>query len=117
MLSDMIAGEKKITVLTITHNRAFLNEVCNRMLELDSGSLYGYKGNYAVYLEEKDARLENEDAVVASTKNKFSYDLAWMCKEPSDRQAKSKAIQQAFYKLKTMKKARPVDPNLELKND
>ena len=117
MLSDMIAGEKKMTVLTITHDRAFLNEVCDRMLELDNGSLYGYEGNYAAYLEGKDARLANEDAVMASTKKKFSYELAWMRKQPSGRQAKSKARQQAFHKLDAMKKARPVDQNLELKND
>ena len=117
LLSDLIADEKKMTLLTITHDRAFLNDVCDRMLELDQGSLYGYEGNYAAYLEGKEARLANEDAVMSSTKKKFASELAWMRKQPSGRQAKSKARQQAFYKLESMTKARPVDPNLELKND
>ena len=117
LLSDLIADEKKMTLLTITHDRAFLNDVCDRMLELDNGSLYGYEGNYAAYLEGKEARLANEDAVMASTKKKFSSELAWMRKQPSGIQAKSKARQQAFYKLEAMTKARPVDPSLELKND
>jgi ATP-binding cassette subfamily F protein uup len=90
-MSDLIADEKKMTLLTITHDRAFLNDVCDRMLELDNGSLYGYEGNYAAYLEGKEARLANEDAVMASTKKKFSAELAWMRKQLSGRQAKSKA--------------------------
>ena len=117
LLSDLIADEKKMTLLTITHDRAFLNDVCDRMLELDQGSLYGYEGNYAAYLEGKEARLANEDAAMSSTKKKFASELAWMRKQPSGRQAKSKARQQAFYKLESMTKARAVDPSLELKND
>ena len=117
LLSDLIADEKKMTLLTITHDRAFLNDVCDRMLELDNGSLYGYEGNYGAYLEGKEARLANEDAVMSSTKKKFASELAWMRKQPSGRQAKSKARQDAFFKLEKMTKARPVDPNLVLTND
>jgi ATP-binding cassette subfamily F protein uup len=117
LLSDLIADEKKMTLLTITHDRAFLNEVCDRMLELDSGSLYGYEGNYGDYLEGKEARLAIEDKEMSSTKKKFANELAWMRKQPSGRQSKSKARQEAFYKLEKMTKPRAVDPNLVLTND
>lgn len=78
MLSDLIADQKKMTLLTITHDRAFLNEVCDRMLELDQGSLYGYDGNYGNYLEGKEARLAIADKEMLSTKKKFASELVWM---------------------------------------
>jgi ATP-binding cassette subfamily F protein uup len=117
LLSDLIADERKLTLLCITHDRSFLNEVCDRMLELDNGSLYGYEGNYAKYLEGKEARLANEDAALSSTKKKFAAELAWMRKQPSGRQSKSKARQEAFFKLQKMAKPRKVDPKLMLTND
>jgi ATP-binding cassette subfamily F protein uup len=86
-------------------------------LELDNGSLYGYEGNYADYLEGKEARLANEDAAMSSTKKKFAAELAWMRKQPSGRQSKSKARQEAFFKLEKMTKPRRVDPALTLTND
>jgi ATP-binding cassette subfamily F protein uup len=116
-LSDLILDEKKMTVLCITHDRAFLNEVCDRIIELDNGDLYGYEGNYADYLEGKEARLANEDALMSSTNKKLSRELAWMRKQPSGRQSKSKARQEAFYKLQKMAKPRRVDPSLTLTND
>jgi ATP-binding cassette subfamily F protein uup len=117
LLSDLIADEKKLTLLTITHDRSFLNEVCDRILELDQGSLYGYDGNYADFLEGKQARLDNEDAAMSATKKKFASELAWMRKQPSGRQSKSKARQEAFYKLEKMAKPKRVDPTLTLNND
>jgi len=117
LLSDLIADQKKLTLLCITHDRSFLNEICDRMLELDNGSLYGYEGNYAKFLEGKEARLANEDAVLSSTKKKFATELAWMRKQPSGRQSKSKARQEAFYKLQQMAKPRKVEPKLTLTND
>lgn len=116
-MSDLILDEKKMTVLCITHDRAFLNEVCDRIIELDNGDLYGYEGNYADYLEGKEARLANEDALMSSTNKKLSRELAWMRKQPSGRQSKSKARQEAFYKLQKMAKPRRVDPSLTLTND
>lgn len=117
LLSDLIVDQRKLTLLCITHDRSFLNEVCDRMLELDNGSLYGYEGNYAKFLEGKEARLANEDAALSSTKKKFATELAWMRKQPSGRQSKSKARQEAFYKLQQMTKPRKVDPKLTLTND
>jgi len=102
LLSDLIMDEKKMTLLCITHDRSFLNEVCDRIVELDRGSLYSYDGNYADYLEGKEARLANDAATLRSTKKKFATELAWMRKQPSGRQSKSKARQEAFYKLENM---------------
>jgi len=116
-LSDLIGEQKKMTLLTVTHDRAFLDEVCNRIVELDNGSVYGYEGNYGAYLEGKEARLANEDAVMSSTKKKFQAELAWMRRQPSGRQSKSKARIEAFYKLQKMTKPRAVDPSLTLAND
>lgn len=117
LLSDIIADERKMTVLCITHDRSFLNEVCDRIIELDNGSIYGYEGNYADYLQGKEARWANEDAVQSSNKKKLSRELAWMRKQPSGRQSKSKARQEAFHKLAEMTKPRQVDPKLVLAND
>jgi ATP-binding cassette subfamily F protein uup len=86
-------------------------------LELDQGSLYTYDGNYADFLEGKEARLNNEDAAMSATKKKFASELAWMRKQPSGRQSKSKARQEAFYKLEKMAKPKRVDPTLTLNND
>ena len=117
LLSDLIMDEKKMTLLCITHDRSFLNEVCDRIVELDRGSLYSYDGNYADYLEGKEARLANDAATLRSTKKKFATELAWMRKQPSGRQSKSKARQEAFYKLENMVKPQRVDPSLTLTND
>jgi ATP-binding cassette subfamily F protein uup len=117
LLTDIIADERKLTLLCITHDRSFLNDVCDRIIELDQGSIYGYEGNYADFLEGKEARLANEDAAFSSTKKKFAAELAWMRKQPSGRQSKSKARQEAFYKLQQMAKPKRVDPALKLKND
>jgi len=117
LLSDIIADERKMTVLCITHDRSFLNEVCDRIIELDDGTIYGYEGNYADFLEGKEARYANEDAFMSSTKKKLSRELAWMRKQPSGRQSKSKARQEAFYKLEKMAKPRQADTKLTLTND
>ena len=117
LLSDVIADEKKMTVLCITHDRSFLNEVCDRIVELDAGSIYGYEGNYGDFLIGKEARYANEDKVMSSRKKKLTRELAWMRKQPSGRQSKSKARQEAFHKLSAMTKPRRADTKIVLEND
>lgn len=113
-MSDLILDNKKLTILVVTHDRAFLEMVCNTILELDRGSLYSYQGNYANFLEQKDARLALEDAAVQSAKAKFRVELDWMRRQPQARQSKSKARIDAFYKLEKMTKPRALDPNLSI---
>jgi len=117
LLSDLIRTERKMTVLCITHDRSFLNEVCDRILELDNGAIYGYDGNYADFLVGKEARYANEDAVLSSQQKKLTRELAWMRKQPSGRQSKSKARQAAFYQLEKMTKPRTNNGKLTLTNE
>jgi ATP-binding cassette subfamily F protein uup len=84
-LSDLIKDRPKITLLTVTHDRAFLEDVCDTILELDRGSLYTYQGNYANFLEKKAERLANEDAEIQSAKAKYAVELDWTRRQPQAR--------------------------------
>jgi ATP-binding cassette subfamily F protein uup len=113
-MSDVIKEKKKMTLLTVTHDRAFLEEVCNSILELDRGSFYTYEGTYAKYLEGKEDRLANEDQAVREAKKKYKSELEWMRRQPQARETKQKARIEAFYKLEKSTKPRVKDPALEL---
>ena len=104
----------KLTVLMVTHDRAFMEEVCDRILELDRGSLYEHNGSYRSFLEAKEQRLAAEDAQVRSAKAKYRVELEWMRRQPQARETKQKARMDAFYKLEKATKPRPRDPNLNL---
>jgi ABC transport system ATP-binding/permease protein len=116
-LSDLLLGDKKLTILMVTHDRAFLDEVCDRILELDQGSVYEYVGSYADYLEGKQERLAVEDAAYQSAKAKYAVELDWMRRQPQARQTKAKARIDAFYKLEQATKPRPRDPTLNLASE
>ena len=83
-LSDLINEKRKITLLTVTHDRAFLEEVCNSILELDWGQFYSYDGSYAKYLQGKEERLANEDQAYREAKAKyrkeceFAPEMVWL---------------------------------------
>ena len=106
-LTDLIQDQgKKLTVLTVTHDRAFLEEICQRILELDVGKLYEYdgQGGYSTYLEGKAARLAIQNANVQAAKAKYKVELEWMRRQPQARQSKSKSRIDAFRTLeKTVK--------------
>ena len=70
-LSDLLNEKKKMTLLTVTHDRAFLEEVCNSILELDRGQFYTYDGSYSTYLQGKEERLANEDLAIRVAKGKY----------------------------------------------
>ena len=80
-LEDYFAKEK-ITLFMITHDRYFLENVCNEIVELDQGQLYNYKGNYAYYLEKKEMRLATEATELAKSKQLFKKELDWMRRQP-----------------------------------
>jgi ATP-binding cassette subfamily F protein uup len=113
-LSNILKDRPKVTLLTVTHDRSFLEDVCGTILELDRGSLYSYQGNYANFLEKKAERLANEDAAYNAAKNKYSVELKWMRKQPQARATKQKARIDAFYKLEKSTKPRVVEQSLEL---
>lgn len=116
-LSDLINEKRKITLLTVTHDRAFLEEVCNSILELDRGSFYEYSGSYSTYLQGKEERLANEDQAIKVAKGKYKKELEWMRRQPQGRQTKQNARQEAFYKLEKSTKPRIIDPSLELSDE
>lgn len=113
-LSDLVKDRPKLTLLTITHDRSFLEDVCNTIVELDRGSIYSYQGNYATFLEKKAERLQLEDLAVQSAKSKYKVELEWMRRQPQARATKQKARQDAFYILEKSTKPRVVDPKLDM---
>lgn len=116
-LSDLLRENPKLTLLMVTHDRAFLDEVCNCIYELDNGSIFKHDGDYADYLESKQARLVAEDAAAQAAKNKFKVELDWMRRQPQARQSKAKARIDAFHKLEQSSKPRPRDASLAIQAD
>ena len=98
-LEDYFKNEK-ITLLMVTHDRYFLERVCNEIIELDQGKLYTYKGNYSYYLQKKEERLEIEQTTHAKAKNLFKKELQWMRRQPKARTTKSKSRIDDFYQIK-----------------
>jgi len=92
--------KEKITLFMVTHDRYFLERVCNEIVELDNGGFYTYKGNYSYYLQKKEERITAEQASISKAKNLFSEELEWMRRQPKARTTKSKSRIDDFYKIK-----------------
>ncbi len=92
--------KEKITLFMVTHDRYFLERVCNEIVELDNGGFYTYKGNYSYYLQKKEERIAAEQASVDKAKNLFTKELDWMRRQPKARTTKSKSRIDDFYKIK-----------------
>jgi len=110
-------GQDKVTLLLVTHDRYFLDNVCNEVIELDNQQLYITKGNYERYMEQKATRLEHEQANVDKARNRYRKELEWMRKQPKARTTKSKARQDAFYdwKERAMQKVKQAELELQVK--
>jgi ATP-binding cassette subfamily F protein uup len=93
-------ARKKLTILLVTHDRYFLDAVCNEIIELENGKLYNYRGNYSYFLEKKQERLETETAFADRATNLLRKETEWMRRMPQARTTKSKARIDAFYDLK-----------------
>ncbi len=89
-----------ITLFMVTHDRYFLERVCDEIFELDQGTLFRYKGNYSYYLDKREERYTNQQAVIDKAKNLFRKELDWMRKQPKARGTKAKARVDAFYETK-----------------
>lgn len=107
-------SQEKVTLLLVTHDRYFLDNVCNEIWELDDSSMYVYKGDYENYLEKKSARLESDIASVDKAKNLYRKELEWMRKQPKARTTKSKSRIDAFSDVETKAKKRIEDKQLQL---
>ena len=92
--------KEKFTLLMVTHDRYFLERVCNEIIELDEGVLHRYKGNYSYYLQKKEERITVEQTNVDKAKNLFHKELDWMRRQPKARTTKSKSRIDDFYKIK-----------------
>ncbi|MBB1568390.1 MAG: ABC-F family ATP-binding cassette domain-containing protein [Capnocytophaga sp.] len=92
--------KENLTLFIVTHDRYFLERVCNEILELDGGGLFSYKGNYSYFLEKKEQRLAQEQASVEKAKNLYVKELDWMRRQPKARTTKSKSRIDDFYKIK-----------------
>lgn len=106
--------QSKITLLLITHDRYFLENVCDRIIELEGGLIYSYTGNYSDYLEKKDARIANEQANITKAKNLMRTELEWMRRMPKARGTKSKARIDSFYDLKAQASKKIENKEVEL---
>ncbi|MBK8547566.1 MAG: ABC-F family ATP-binding cassette domain-containing protein [Saprospiraceae bacterium] len=89
-----------ITLFMVTHDRYFLDNVCNEIVELENGNFFIYRGNYSSYLEKKDARVQNEASNYEKTKKLYSRELEWMRRQPQARSTKAKSRIDDFYEIK-----------------
>lgn len=112
-LEDFFAKEK-ITLFMVTHDRYFLERVCDEILELDHGKIYKYKGNYSYYLEKKEERIQLEKVTTEKAKNLFKKELDWMRKQPKARTTKSKSRIDDFYQIKEKAHQRRKDHKVQL---
>ena len=104
------------TLLMVTHDRYFLDRVCNLIVELDNNTIYTYQGNYAYYLEKRQARLDNARAEVQHANNLYRRELDWMRRQPQARGHKAKYREDAFYELEAKAKQRIEERQVRLKS-
>ena len=103
------------TIFMVTHDRFFLDKVCNVILELDDKTIYTYRGNYAYYLEKRQERMDNLRAEIQHSKNLYRRELDWMRRQPQARGHKARYREEAFYELEKVAKQRIEDRQVRLK--
>ena len=106
--------KEKTTLLMVTHDRYFLERVCNEIIELDEGELYTYKGSYSYYLEKRAVRISQEETTAHKTKRHFANELEWMRRQPKARTTKSKSRIDDFKVIKEKTKQRRNDHEVQL---
>jgi len=107
-------AKEPITLFMVTHDRYFLERVCNEIIELENQKLYSYKGNYSYYLTKKEKRIQSEIASVEKAKNLYVKELNWMRRQPKARTTKSKSRQDDFYVIKEKAFSRRKEHQIEL---
>ena len=108
-------SRSNLTLLMVTHDRYFLDHVCNIILELDNQSIYTYRGNYSCYLEKRQERVDNQRAEVQRANNLYCTELEWMRRMPQARGHKAKYREEAFYELENKAHQRIEERQLRLK--
>lgn len=112
-LEEYLAG-RRMSLLMVTHDRYFLDRVCNEIIEIDDRRLYSYKGNYSYYLEKRQERLDAADATVARMKNLYRRELEWIRRTPSARSGKAKYRIDAFQDIKDKAHTRRSEETVQL---
>jgi ABC transport system ATP-binding/permease protein len=107
-------AQERVTLLLVTHDRYFLDSVCNEIWEIDGSSLSEYKGDYDNYLEKKAQKIENDFASIDKARNTYRKELEWMRKQPKARTTKSKSRQDNFYVVEAKAKQRIENVQVEL---
>ncbi|WP_412984451.1 ABC-F family ATP-binding cassette domain-containing protein [Pontimicrobium sp. IMCC45349] len=111
---EQFFAKANMTLFMVTHDRYFLERVCNEIIELDQGEIYGYKGNYSYYLEKKEARIEREAIETNKAKQLFKKELGWMRRQPKARTTKSKSRIDDFFEIKARAHKRRQDHEVQL---
>ncbi|MFB9052924.1 ABC-F family ATP-binding cassette domain-containing protein [Formosa undariae] len=111
---ELFFAKENMTLFMVTHDRFFLERVCNEIIELDQGELFNYKGNYSYYLEKKEARVAQEAVEVGKAKQVFKKELDWMRRQPKARTTKSKSRINDFQDIKERAHKRRKDHTVEL---
>lgn len=104
------------TIFMVTHDRYFLDNVCNTILELDNKTIYTYRGNYSYYLEKRQERIDNTRAEIARANNLYRTELEWMRRMPQARGHKARYREEAFYELEAKAKQRIEERQVRLKS-
>lgn len=112
-LEEYLAG-RRMSLLMVTHDRYFLDRVCNQIVEIDDRQLYSYKGNYSYYLEKRQERIDAADATVARMKNLYRRELEWIRRTPSARSGKAKYRIDAFQEIKEKAHVRRNEAEVQL---
>ncbi|MDO6519688.1 ABC-F family ATP-binding cassette domain-containing protein [Zobellia uliginosa] len=107
-------AKENMSLFMVTHDRYFLERVCNEIIELDNGQLYPYKGNYSYYLEKKEARIEQESVEQHKSERLFKKELEWMRKQPKARTTKSKSRIDDFSTIKEKASQRRKEHEVQL---
>ncbi|WP_203294334.1 ABC-F family ATP-binding cassette domain-containing protein [Luteirhabdus pelagi] len=111
---EALFARENLTLFMVTHDRYFLERVCNEIVELDQGFLYTYKGNYSYFLDKREARIENQAAETAKAKQLYKKELEWMRRQPKARTTKSKSRIDDFSDIKQRAHQRRKDHEVQL---
>ncbi len=111
---EALFAKENFTLFMVTHDRYFLERVCNQIVELDQGKLYSYKGNYRYYLEKRDARIQTETIETGKAKQLYKKELDWMRRQPKARTTKSKSRIDDFTEIKEKAHKRRNEHQVEL---
>lgn len=104
------------TLLMVTHDRYFLDRVCNSIIELDNSMIFTYKGNYAYFLDKRQERINNAKAEIQHANNLYRRELEWMRRQPQARGHKARYREEAFYELEKIAKQRMEERQIRLKS-